>query len=129
MRPPFTIALDFDGVVHSYTSGWKGAAVVADPPVEGAIEWIVEAVGAGCRVVLHTCRFTIAPSELPEATAAVRAWLAANGMPAPVVAALVLWTGAGKPHAHVYVDDNGYRFEGAFPSLAALKALRPWNRR
>jgi hypothetical protein len=34
MRKPI-LCLDFDGVLHSYTSGWKGAAVIPDPPVPG----------------------------------------------------------------------------------------------
>src|SRR5712671_1687934 len=37
------LCLDFDGVIHSYTSGWKGADKVPDPPVEGAIEFIITA--------------------------------------------------------------------------------------
>ena len=32
------ICVDVDGVIHSYTSGWQGATVLADPPVPGAIE-------------------------------------------------------------------------------------------
>lgn len=36
-----TLCVDFDGVVHSYTSPWKGAAVISDPPVPGAIEWLL----------------------------------------------------------------------------------------
>lgn len=28
-----TVSFDFDGVIHSYRSGWKGAAVIPDPPV------------------------------------------------------------------------------------------------
>ncbi len=27
-----TVVFDFDGVIHSYTSGWKGATVIPDPP-------------------------------------------------------------------------------------------------
>src|ERR1700743_3429981 len=38
------LCLDFDGVIHSYASGWKGADVIPDPPVAGAIEFIREAL-------------------------------------------------------------------------------------
>lgn len=34
------IAVDFDGVLHSYISGWKGARNIPDPPTPGAIRWL-----------------------------------------------------------------------------------------
>jgi hypothetical protein len=37
------LSLDFDGVIHSYSSGWQGARVIPDPPVPGALEFIVKA--------------------------------------------------------------------------------------
>lgn len=43
MRKPI-LTLDFDGVIHIYSSGWKGASVIPDPPVPGALEFIVRAL-------------------------------------------------------------------------------------
>jgi hypothetical protein len=37
------LCLDFDGV-HSYTSGWKGADVIPDPPVPGMIDFLEQAM-------------------------------------------------------------------------------------
>lgn len=43
MRKP-TLAVDFDGVIHSYTSGWRGARVILDPPVPGAMAFLLGAL-------------------------------------------------------------------------------------
>lgn len=57
MKKPYRpiLALDFDGVIHSYTSGWKGARVISDPPVPGAIEFIIKALPV-FRVAVHSSR-------------------------------------------------------------------------
>lgn len=34
------LCIDFDGVLHSYVSGWQGPRLIPDPPVEGAMEWL-----------------------------------------------------------------------------------------
>ena len=34
------LCLDFDGVIHSYASGWKGADVIPDAAVPGAMEFL-----------------------------------------------------------------------------------------
>ena len=38
------LCLDFDGVLHSYTSGWRGATIIPAKPVPGAVEFLVKAV-------------------------------------------------------------------------------------
>ena len=45
------VVLDFDGVIHSYVSGWQGAGVVPDPPVPLIDEEIKRIRAAGYRVV------------------------------------------------------------------------------
>ena len=37
------LCLGFDGVIHSYKSGWQGAMTIPDPPVPGALKFIVKA--------------------------------------------------------------------------------------
>lgn len=40
----YTVAVDFDGVLHSYTSPWVSASFIPDPPVPGAIEWLFRTI-------------------------------------------------------------------------------------
>ena len=49
------LCLDFDGVIHSYTSGWKGPRTIPDDPVPGAIDFLVEAL-QHFRVAIYSSR-------------------------------------------------------------------------
>lgn len=115
-----TLAIDFDGVLHSYASGWQGATSVPDPPVEGAIAWLTEAAE----------RFDLAIWSVrtahPGALEAMRAWLRAHGLPERVLERLRF--PLAKPPAELYIDDRAYRFEGTFPSFDELATLEPWTR-
>lgn len=95
-----TVVFDFDGVIHSYRSGWKGVDVIPDPPVPGIREAIVELRADGYEVV---CVSTRCSEE--KGTAAVAAYLLANGI-------FVDHIMSEKPPAICYVDDRAIRFDG-----------------
>lgn len=122
------LCLDFDGVIHSYTSGWKGATRIPDPPVEGAFQFIIEAMLQGWDVVIHSsrCRHIFGPM-------AIRAWLKEHGgllYPSTMGYGLEdVRIARLKPSAVITIDDRGMTFDGIWPDLAALKKFKPWNKR
>lgn len=111
-----TLAVDFDGVLHLYTTEWSGIDIIPDPPVPGAVEFITAAVKR-FDIVVFSVRADSGPGRV-----AIQTWLKQHGFPEVRVTAL-------KPKAHVYLDDRGWRFEGTFPSVEELAAFKPWNRR
>ena len=115
-----TGVIDFDGVLHSYTSGWKGEEEIPDPPTEGAVEWVEMITEAGYRAVVASTR---AKEQLGREAMAL--WLGRNGFPTLEIA-------YGKPPALWYVDDRAVRFPGPgrWPTLEELReAAIPWNKR
>lgn len=123
-----TISIDFDGVLHAYTSGWRGASVILDGPVPGAIEWLVELV-EHFDVVVCSAR-----ASRPWGWWAIRRWLRQQIMAhfgcAPVIGddvASGIRVTSRKPAAIVYVDDRAWRFDGKhFPNSIELRMHRPW---
>ncbi len=118
-RPRPLVSVDFDGVLHSYASGWEGAATIPDPPVPGAIAWLV-AVDERFDLAITSVR-----NAHPGGPAAMRAWLRAHGLPERVLSRIA-FPASGVADAAVHLDDRAYRFEGRFPSFDELGALRPW---
>jgi hypothetical protein len=116
-----TIAIDFDGVIHSYTSGWKGADTIPDPPTPGAIEWLAEA-HSRFEVAIYSTR-----AETAEGRRAIAAWLRKNGLHEIILAQIKITS--AKPMALIYLDDRGWQFTGTFPSLDEIEAFKPWNKR
>lgn len=87
------VALDFDGVLHSYRSGWTGW-VPTDPPEDGAhefVEWLIE---QGAEVVVVTAR-----ALTSEGTEATQEWLRRHGFPQ-------LRVTNEKVRAAAYIDDR-----------------------
>ena len=112
-----TVVFDFDGVIHSYTSGWWGDAIVADPPVPGIREAIAEIRAAGYEVVVVSTRTA---SELGRQ--AVMEWLDKHGIEVDHVY-------AEKPPAIVYIDDRAICFDGHPETLLGkIQTFKPWNK-
>lgn len=127
MKP--TLCIDFDGVIHSYTSGWQGIDVIPDPPVEGAIEFLWQAVEK-FRVCITSTR-----NNSPAGIAAMRRWLADQDAlywqdkPARprTSLTLVIEFPTEKPPALVMIDDRAITFTGVFPNIDELLKFKPWN--
>jgi hypothetical protein len=94
-----TVCLDFDGVIHSYRSGWQGATNIPDPPIHGTAA-AIDHLRKHYRVVVHSAR-----CASPEGRQAVSTWLAKHGIEVDDVC-------EHKPPAMVYIDDRAIRFEG-----------------
>lgn len=124
------LCLDFDGVIHAYTSGWQGAAVIPDPPVDGALNFIINAQSV-FTVAIYSTR-----SHQPGGREAMRAWLKMH-----YAAALDGgWKEAErvlkdvefpetKPPAFVGIDDRQITFTGQWPALDVLQNFTPWNKK
>lgn len=106
-----TIALDFDGVIHSYEKGWSDGTIYGTV-VHGFEDWYW-AAQPHFNMVVHTSR----------ETEQVRKWLLEHGLEMEVY--------AEKPPAFLSIDDRCVRFMGNWsdPSLQpkSLMHFRPWT--
>jgi len=129
------LCLDFDGVCHSYTSGWQGADVISDPPVSGLFEFLEEAK-EHFDIQVFSSR-----SNQAGGKEAMWKWFCAhytiyifhkrpdlmNGYSGFEPSWITFPT--EKPAAFLTIDDRAMPFNGIFPPVEMLKAFQPWNTR
>lgn len=109
-----TIVLDFDGVVHSYISGWKGLTEIIDPPVQG-IEDCIKSLREKYRVVIVSSR-----SANLTGRRAIEEWLAKYDIEVDDIC-------CEKPPAIAYVDDRAICFNGDVRGLESkISSFKPW---
>jgi hypothetical protein len=113
------LCLDFDGVCHSYTSGWKGAAVIPDPPVPGLFAFLSEA-----SQVFEVNIFSSRSGQAGGVMAMMK-WFVAHA-PEDFNVTLLKFPDE-KPPAFVGIDDRVLTFQGEWPSVASLQAFKTWN--
>lgn len=95
-----TIVFDFDGVIHSYTSGWKGIDIIPDKPTDGISEVIRNIRNKGFEVVIVSTRCVE-----DKGINAIKRFLSDNNIEVDGIM-------ANKPPALVYVDDRAICFNG-----------------
>lgn len=124
----YTIAVDFDGVINSYSSGWTGPRSFPDPPVRGSIEWLHQMVQKFDVVILTT------RARHFGAKWAIRKWLRKHSgylyyeAPGFMGIESVRITNKKIP-ALIYIDDRAWRFNGdGLPDAKTIHKLRPWNK-
>jgi hypothetical protein len=126
------ICVDFDGVIHSYTSGWKGVSVIPDDPVPGAIDWLVahlpvpDALGLsgaydGPIVEIYSSR-----SKSWFGRRAMKKWLVKHGLHRSYIDDNILKFPTKKPAAFLTIDDRAICFNGKFPSTEDMLGFKPW---
>src|SRR5690606_32058853 len=92
-----TVIFDFDGVIHSYTSGWQGATSIPDPPVPG-IKEAIQQIREDYRVTVVSTR-----CFQPGGIEAIQNYLAKHGIEVDGVT-------AEKVPAILTVDDRAICF-------------------
>lgn len=112
-----TVVFDFDGVIHSYTSGWRGETTIPDPPVPGIREALKEIHSAGYEVVVVSTRCATAKGK-----GAIEAWLYNNGLREYIDKVC-----KEKPPAIAYIDDRAICFDGHPGTLLRkIQNFQPW---
>lgn len=130
------LCVDFDGVIHSYTTKWIDATTISDPPVPGSLRWLWKAT-EWFNVQVYSSR-----SKDPMAREAMRYWMIGYaidefGHDHPMSG----WHLGGpdypigfayeKPAAFLTIDDRALCFEGDWSEIepADLLNFKPWNKR
>jgi len=127
-----TVSIDFDGVIHSYTSGWQGVDVIPDPPVEiketkrkrqgvTSIEWLTELVNSNAiKVVIFSTR-----NFQDGGISAMKKYLIDNGIPKDVLDKISFPT--VKVPAILHIDDRAVQFTGNFFNVNDIIGFEPWK--
>lgn len=112
-----TVVFDFDGVIHSYTSGWVREDIILDPPVAGIKEAIDGMRAAGYEVIVVSTR-----CAHMGGLGAINEWLEKCGITVDDVR-------REKPPAICYIDDRAICFDGHPETLLEkVKNFKPWNK-
>jgi len=118
------LCLDFDGVCHLYTSGWKGASVIPDAPVEGLFEFLKEAI-IPFEVHIFSSR-----SNQAGGIQAMKNWFEFYAdTPEKLATFRQLVFPEQKPPAFIGLDDRVITFSGVWPPIESLTNFVTWTQK
>lgn len=113
-----TVVFDFDGVIHSYKSGWQGTTVIADEPVHGIKECLQQLKQLGYKIAVVSSR-----CATHEGREAINDWMLYHDM-----LKFIDVICKEKPPALCYVDDRAICFRGDTRNLVEqIKYFEPWH--
>lgn len=133
------LCLDFDGVIHRYSEGWKGENNIYDPPTSGFFDWLMGAIPK-FRIAIYSSR-----SRTQEGIERMVIWIgmywaswlqesddniekAEHALPVGMDLLDVIEFHSQKPPAFLTIDDRCVRFEGDWNDLPIdeLRNFKPW---
>lgn len=147
------ILVDFDGVLHSYRSGWCGVTNIPDQPVPGAIDWLCRALRdfdvailsarshqfggrwAMKRWLLHRATEHFIWMEWKERASAFSSmgfiedtmvpWDTESRNAAKFLVKRIQWPRFKVPSLLI-IDDRAICFKGTFPKMSEIKNYKSW---
>lgn len=112
------VLFDFDGVIHSYTSGWHGAENIPDLPVEGIKELFDDLHKEGYEIVVFSTR-----AETEAGKMAIFNYLQKHEIDFDSIT-------SQKLPAIVCIDDRAICFTGNTDGLLdKIINFQPWNKK
>jgi hypothetical protein len=116
------IAIDFDGVLSDFSSGWIGTRDISDPPSPGAIKWLRHLLYPEhlFKVAIYSAR-----NHCWGGRRAIKKWLLQNGLTRREITKISFpWL---KPPCTFLLDDRVMLFKGKFPTDIEILSFRPWH--
>lgn len=112
-----TVVFDFDGVIHSYVSGWDNATTIMDVPTPGIREVIDELKQKGYEIIINSTR-----CKEHGGIEAIALYCKLNEIYYNFISDV-------KPAAVAYVDDRAIFFDGDPDSLVEkIENMNPWSK-
>lgn len=114
------IAIDFDGVIHDHDKGFHDGTIYGEP-INGALQSLKLLREMGFVIKIFSCKCHPERPLIDKKSGKelVIEWLEKHDSLQYVDE--VVW---GKPHAMIYIDDKGYRFENWNDTIKFMENIR-----